>query len=89
MPVRIKDKMASSIGPDGMARFQSIVLNERCNKNIYNKKVGTQRQVEPCITRKHAYSNILKFLQPKKENFQIKILIIFIFLFKAQIVNTR
>ena len=27
--------------------------------------------------RKHAYSNILKILQPKKENFQIKILVFF------------
>ena len=27
--------------------------------------------------RKHAYSNILKILQPKTENFQIKIQIIF------------
>ena len=34
--------------------------------------------------RKHAYSNILKFLQPKKkENFQIKTLIFFIFLLKT------
>ena len=34
--------------------------------------------------RKHAYSNILKILQPKKkENFQIKILIFFIFLLKT------
>ena len=32
--------------------------------------------------RKHVYSNILKILQLKKENFQIKILIFFIFLFK-------
>ena len=30
--------------------------------------------------RKHSYSNILKSLQPKKEIFQIKILIFFIFL---------
>ena len=33
--------------------------------------------------RKHAYSNILKFLPPKTENFQIKILIFFIFLLKT------
>ena len=33
--------------------------------------------------RKHAYSNILKILQPKNENFQIKILIFFIFLLKT------
>ena len=32
--------------------------------------------------RKHAYSNILYILPPKNENFQIKILIFFIFLLK-------
>ena len=32
--------------------------------------------------RKQAYSNILKFLQPKNENFQIKILIFCTFLLK-------
>ena len=31
--------------------------------------------------RKHAYSNILKILPPKTENFQIKILIFFFFIF--------
>ena len=33
--------------------------------------------------RKHAYSNILKILPPKNENFQIKFLISFIFLLKT------
>ena len=33
--------------------------------------------------RKHAHSNILNILQPKKENFQIKILIFFILLLKT------
>ena len=33
--------------------------------------------------RKHAYSNILKILPPKNENFQIKTLIFFIFLLKT------
>ena len=38
----------------------------------------------PRITlRKHAYSNILKILPPKNENFQIKILLFFIFLPKT------
>ena len=32
--------------------------------------------------RKHAYSNILNFLPPKNENFQIKSLLFFIFLLK-------
>ena len=33
--------------------------------------------------RKHTCLNILKILQPEKENFQIKILIFFIFLLKT------
>ena len=33
--------------------------------------------------RKHAYSNILKIWPPKTENFQIKILILFLFLLKT------
>ena len=32
---------------------------------------------------KHAYLNILKILPPKNENFQIKILIFFIFLLET------
>ena len=39
--------------------------------------------------RKHTYSNILKILPPKNENFQIKNLIFFIVLLKTQIVGTR
>ena len=35
------------------------------------------------LLRKHAYSNILKTLQPKKGKFQIKILMFFIFLLKT------
>ena len=35
--------------------------------------------------RKHAYSNILNILQPKKENFQIKILIFYRFLLKHRL----
>ena len=36
------------------------------------------------VERKNAYSNILKFSPPKAESFQIKILILFFFLFFAQ-----
>ena len=37
-----------------------------------------------CALRKHAYSNILKILPPKNENFQLKKkLILFIFLLKT------
>ena len=41
------------------------------------------RQNGLLLLRKHAYSNILKILQPKKENFQIKIMPFFLFLLKA------
>ena len=36
-----------------------------------------------CTLRKQAYSNTLKILPPKNDNFQIKILIFFIFLLKT------
>ena len=40
--------------------------------------------------RKQAYSNILNILPPKNENFQIKILIVFIFLLTTtSIVDAR
>ena len=39
--------------------------------------------------RKHAYSNILKFLQPKTDFFLDKKLMFFIFLLKTKIVDTR
>ena len=43
----------------------------------------------PYSLRKHAYSNILKILPPeKRENFQIKNLLFFIFLLKTDIVGT-
>ena len=44
---------------------------------------------DSCSLRKHAYSNILKILPPKNENFQRKILIVFVFLLKTKIVGTR
>ena len=39
--------------------------------------------------RKHAYSNILQILSPKMKILRWKILIIFMFLHKTQIVGTR
>ena len=40
--------------------------------------------LQPSVAlRKHAYSNILKILPPKNENFQIKIQILFLFLLKT------
>ena len=41
------------------------------------------RQSRAASSRKRAYSNILKILQPKKKHFQIKILIFFIFFLKT------
>ena len=38
---------------------------------------GHRKAPEKSALRKHAYSNILKILPPKNENFQIKILIYF------------
>ena len=36
--------------------------------------------LQACVSlRKHAYSNLLKILQPKNENFQIKISDIFLY----------
>ena len=37
----------------------------------------------PLTLRKHAFSNILNILQPKKENFQLKMLIFSIILLKT------
>ena len=45
--------------------------------------------LEDAHYKKQAYSNILKILPPKNENFQIKILIVFIFPLKTSIVGTR
>ena len=46
-----------------------------CAKGLYeeiqSKRVSNSRDFV-CSLRKHAYSNILKILPPKNENFQIK-----------------
>ena len=49
-----------------MFRLLKIVLNV-CFKI---QEINSQQYIMPL--RKHAYSNILKILRPKKENFQIK-----------------
>ena len=48
-------------------------------RHLYFYKFTEQESLDNvlCSLRKHAYSNILKILQPKKESFQIKISDIF------------
>ena len=58
--------MLNSADPDETARYEPSHLDIHC--------------LHRYSLRKHAYSNVLKILQPKKENFQINILIFFIFL---------
>ena len=42
-------------------------------QNLFSTKNKKKRfQYDDCSLRKHAYSNILKILAPKNENFQIK-----------------
>ena len=50
---------------------------------------ATSEKVLVDTLRKQAYSNVLKILPPKNENFQIKVLIFYIFLLKTKIVGTR
>ena len=57
-----------------------IVIGRLCSVTV-----ALSGHLLPYTLRKHAYSNILKILQPKKENFQIKKRsnIFFIFLLKT------
>ena len=68
----VKDCMS-----DGQTMFGNILDNEM------TMLLGDNWQVKTNPLRKHAYLNILKFYQQKNENFQIKILIFFIFLLKT------
>ena len=45
---------------------------ENQKKKKKKKKKGAQKHLINITLRKHAYSNILKVLSPKNENFQIK-----------------
>ena len=70
------------------------VNNHGCSL-LYNIHIATcsfvtiLNRFELFSLRKQAYSNILKILPPKNENFQIKILICLKFLLKTKIVGTR
>ena len=59
------------------ARVEKACLCLGCGKNIRHESGNTLR--------KQAYSNILKILPPKNENFEIKILIFFIFCSKHRL----
>ena len=73
-------------------RPDEAILMSTYNKHFYDKQISLHhpkifvvlRYEENFLTlRKHAYSNILKILPPKNENFQMKILILFIFQLKT------
>ena len=68
-----------------LASFHHVELLWKRDCDSFVRKVMNHcRQIDISLTfprkntlRKHAYSNILKILQPKKENFLIKILTFF------------
>ena len=55
---------------------QPLYSEARYNDHLFPKNLSVS-------LRQHAYSNILKILQPKTENFQTKIMIFFLFLLKT------
>ena len=65
----------------------TVNINEyktrRCIRILYGEECMLVHAKALKSLRKHAYSNILKILPPKNENFQIKIQIFFLFLLKA------
>ena len=76
----------------GNKQWQDIQLisnNQRRNNATCNKSFQQPNGEREQTLRKHAYSNILKILPAKNENFQIRNLIFSIFLLKTKIVGTR
>ena len=67
-------RMANSGDPDQ----EQSDLGPHCLHVAFCQKFWCMNSLQ-----KHAYSNILKISPPKTENFQIKILIFFIFLLKT------
>ena len=66
-------------------------VDKNLKDHVY-KNIDTTRWKCVSPLRKHAYSNILKIVQPKKQNFQIKkksYKNFYIFLLKTQFVGTR
>ena len=55
------------------------IFNEVLNISKYHISSFWHKTLQQNPLRKHAYSTILKILPPKNENFQIKILIFFLF----------
>ena len=54
-----------------------------CASILYSSGIAYKDQVLKITFQKEAFSNILKILPPKNKNFEIKLLIIFIFLLKT------
>ena len=90
-PAKFPIYLSTTVGGVASTRY---LLSEGWRRKLRNDNVTELRKAEYCVpsrflkktSRKYACSNILKILQPKKENFQIKILIFFIFLLKIKIV---
>ena len=55
-----------------MAAMVTIVILEQSALLINKKYLKTMKTMTIFTLRKHAYSNILRILPPKNENFQIK-----------------
>ena len=72
--------MTNSVDPDQLASEEA-----NCSDSLLFAKAGhIWAQQDQGSLQKHAYSNILKILPPKNENFQInKNLIFLIFLLKT------
>ena len=70
-------------------KFRDVNNEYEANLRLYGTGKKSQLQgtciwlLNSILLRKQAYSNILKILPPKSENFQMKILIFFIFLLKT------
>ena len=72
-------------GPVRALLFSETILGPLvfCNLFVLKHLRDCGSSVALLSLRKHAYSNILKILPPKTENFQIKTLIFLIFLLKT------
>ena len=65
--------MSRNVGPDQTPISSASDLSLHCLRRQAFPKTLDKYEAKSIISlRKHAYSNILKILQPKKENVQIK-----------------
>ena len=56
----------------GESKYKSKGLDRTNTRKKNNRGLGFIKSLHMQLLRKHAYSNILKILPPKHENFQIK-----------------